>query len=133
MWLLFCHTKRNVVSLSFFYSDFDCSRKNQVGQLTTAVLYHSFFFSFTVWHFILLHWIVPCNPHLINTAVGDSLLGSLVACASTETIGVLHVGLFDYSDGELSEPEETIRTYYCDDLGFEWDFLRELLAEPEEI
>ena len=71
------------------------------------------FFSFTVWHFILLHWIVPCNPHLINTVVGDSLLGSLVACASTETIGVLHVGLFDYSGAELSEPEGTIRTYYC--------------------
>ena len=73
-----------------------------------------------------------CEPTQQNLfAVGDSLLGSIVGCASTETIGVLDVGLFDYSDAELlAEPEET---YYCDDLGFEWDLLPELLAEPEEI
>ena len=59
-----------------------------------------------------------CEPARQNLfAVGDSLLGSLVGCASTETIGVLHVGLFDYSEVELlAEPEGT---YYCDDLGFE--------------
>ena len=45
-----------------------------------------------------------CEPSRQNLfAVGDSLLGSLVGCASTETIGVLDVGLFDYSD---AEPEE---------------------------
>ena len=73
-----------------------------------------------------------CEPAQQNLfAVGDSLLGSIVGCASTETIGVLDVGLFYYSDAELlAEPEET---YYCDDLGFEWDLLPELLAEPEEI
>ena len=73
-----------------------------------------------------------CEPAQQNLfAVGDSLLGSIVGCASTETIGVLDIGLFDYSDAELlAEPEET---YYWNDLGFEWDLLPELLAEPEEI
>ena len=73
-----------------------------------------------------------CEPARQNLfAVGDSLLGSIDGCASTKTIEVLDVGLFDYIDAELlAEPEET---YYCDDLGFEWDLLPELLAEPEEI
>ena len=73
-----------------------------------------------------------CEPAQQNLfAVGDSLLGSIVGCASAETIGLLDAGLFYYSDAELlAEPEEA---YYCDDLGFEWDLLPELLAEPEEI
>ena len=43
-----------------------------------------------------------CEPARQNLfAVGDSLLGSLVGCASTETIGVLHVGLFYYSESAM--------------------------------
>ena len=59
-----------------------------------------------------------CEPtHQNLFAVGDSLLGSLVGCASTETIGVQDLGLFHYSNADLlAKPEET---YYCDDLGIE--------------
>ena len=81
---------------------------------------------------INVNYLNDCKPTQQNLfAVGDSLLGSIDGCASTKTIGVMDVGFFDYIDAELlAEPEET---YYCDDLGFEWDLLPELLAEPEEI